>query len=105
MQAKTTKAFRGRRDNEGFMTEFAPGDLLEGDLARSAVKQRIAAPYDADVEARRAAAEAAAEQAARDKEADEKIAADKASAEKAARDKAAADKAAAEKAAADKAGK
>lgn len=95
MQAKTTKAFRGRRDHEGFTTEFAPGDLLEGDLAKSAIKQKIAVRHDPGAEVRRAAEEAAAEKAAAEKEAAEKEAADKA----------AADKAAAEKAAADKAGK
>ncbi|MEH6724938.1 MAG: hypothetical protein V7703_02185, partial [Hyphomicrobiales bacterium] len=60
MQAKATKAFTGRRDHEGFTTNFAVGDLVEGDLAVSAVKQGIAARYDPEAEARRAAAADAA---------------------------------------------
>lgn len=51
MYAKVTKAFPGRPDNEAKTRTIAEGEVIEGELAEVALKERWAKPHDPDAEA------------------------------------------------------
>ena len=44
IRAKVIKAFNGAPDGEHHPVRFHPGDIIEGDLARVAIAQKLAEP-------------------------------------------------------------
>lgn len=89
MKAKVIKPFRGRRDGSGVVEHFQKGDLIDGDLAVVAVREKWAAEFSEAKEAKIIAATDALA-AARQKHSDLVSAIESASADKKAEAEAAA---------------
>ncbi|MFC3163065.1 hypothetical protein [Ciceribacter thiooxidans] len=75
MKAKVVKAFPGRPDKEAMTRTITVGEIIDGDLAEVAVREKWAKPHrdNAEIASEKAAKDAAAEAKA-DQQAAEKTA-------------------------------